>query len=58
MNQRGRSYNPPKYAISFRESRKVDMDILVNLQAFPATADAAGFSAAARKLDEIGRAHV
>ncbi len=27
------------------------MDILVNLQAFLATADAAGFSAAARKLN-------
>ena len=41
-------YNPPKRAIIFLESRKVEMDILVNLQAFLATADAAGFSAAAR----------
>src|SRR6516225_8520362 len=46
----------PNYAITFLESRKLKaedfkMDILVNLQAFLATADASGFSAAARKLN-------
>jgi hypothetical protein len=50
MNWCELDYNPSNYVISFLESRKI-MDTLVNLEAFLATADTGGFSAAARKLN-------